>query len=121
MKIFRLLCTVTLVGLITIPCLARKSINFGGKWNHVKKTIVQELPVKAWVEEDNRLFVSFSNLEVVHITIINSLGKIVYDEFVNTTNQPFLSITFNKVINIDYSICITSDHLDLYGYFDLYK
>lgn len=121
MKIFRLLCLLIIVEVITIPCHAKKSINFGGKWNHIKKSIIQEFPVEAWVEDNNCLSVSFCDLKIVHVIITESSGKIIYDKYVDVTSMTFLFIPFDEVTETDYLICVTDDSFTVYGRFDFYK
>lgn len=117
MKIFRLLCLLIIVEVITIPCHAKKSINFGGKWNHIKKTIIQEPVVKAWIDEQD-IFISFStSLGSVSITIVNMSGKVIYSRVVNTCEVPFWEIRLDNLNKGEYIISIADNMNQITGMF----
>lgn len=65
---------------LTLPCLAKESILLNGKWNKRVKSIIPQLPIRAWIEDNNKdLLLEFSaNLGSIEVIVTNSTGDIIH-------------------------------------------
>lgn len=107
MKAFRKIGCVLLIAALSFPCFAKKRINLEGNWKTVPKSIILNLPIQAWVEDNNKdLLLEFSsNLGTVEVTVTNSAGEVVYKQSVEA--QPSMVISLEEKMEAGYTVTIT--------------
>lgn len=100
---------------LSIPCFAKKDVPLYGEWKGKIKSIIPELPIQAWLEDNNKdLLLEFStNLGTVRVTVTNSEGEVVYEQSVVT--QPSILISLKEEIKEGSSIVITDGDNLVYG------
>lgn len=100
---------------ISIPCFAKKKVELNGNWDGRIKSIIPELPIQAWLEDNNKdLLLEFStNLGTVQVTVTNSEGEVVYEQSVVT--QPSILISLDKEVKEGSTIVITDGDNLVYG------
>lgn len=94
MNTIRKLGSLTLVLAISLPCFAKKKVEFKGNFNKQVKTSTSEFPICGWVEDNNKdLLLEFStNLGTVQVTVTNSEGEIVYNQSIVTKPSVIISL-----------------------------
>lgn len=109
--------SVVLVLFFTLPCFANKSIAFKGHWNADIKSLNPQLPVQAWVEDNNKdLLLEFShNIGVICVTITNSMGEKFYSQSVDTKSISSVVISVEEIRRGDI-LSITGGNNVVYGY-----
>lgn len=117
MNAIRKLGSLILVLAISLPCFAKKKVEFKGDFNKWVKTSTSELPVRGWVEDNNKdLLLEFSiNLGTVQVTVTNSAGEVVYNQSVVT--KPSVVISLDKETKGETTISITDGENLIYGIF----
>lgn len=115
MKTLRNVGCLFLMLALSTPCFAKKEVKMDGKWNKRPKSITSELPIQAWLEDNNKdLLLEFStNLGTVRVTVTNSEGEIVYEQSVVT--QPSILISLDKEVKEGSTIVITDGDNLVYG------
>lgn len=69
-----------LVLAFTLPCFAEKEVALSGQWGKSFKSIIPQLPIRAWIEDNNKdLLLEFSsNLGSIEVIVTNSTGDIIH-------------------------------------------
>lgn len=115
MNAIRKLGSLILVLAISLPCFAKKEVEFKGNFNKKLKTSTSEFPIRGWVEDNNKdLLLEFStNLGTVQVTVTNSEGEVVYHQFVVT--KPSVVISLDEEIREGATVSITDGKNLVYG------
>lgn len=115
MKLFKLVSMVIAL-LCAMPCFGKR-INLHGQWKHDKKSIPMDLPMDASIEEASKeLVVNFhEDLGNVCIVVTSSTGEVIYNEKVQTSSMPSLTIPLND--QEEGILQITDNFNHLYGEF----
>lgn len=113
-KVLRL----ALVLFFALPCFANKSIAFKGHWNADVKSINPQFPIQTWIEDNNKnLLLEFSyNIGVVNVIIINSEGKEVCSQSVDTKSMSSAIISLEEEMKQGDLLTITDGENIIYGY-----
>lgn len=106
-----------LVLAFTLPCFAKKEVPISGKWNKEIRTIIPQLPIRAWIEDNNKdLLLEFSsNLGILEVTVTNASGKVVYSKSIDTRVSSSTCITLNEEINKGDVLFITDGSNIIHG------
>ncbi len=84
MNIIRKWGSLMLILAISLPCFAKKKVEFKGNWHLSPKSIIPKLP-------------KFStNLGTVQVIVTNSAGEVVYNQSVVT--KPSIGISLNEEV-----------------------
>lgn len=95
----KLLC-IGLILLFALSCFAEtKEVKFVGEWRIVK-SIIPKLPIRAWIEDNNKdLLLEFSsNLGSIEIIVTNSTGDIIHKQSVDTKITSSTIISLNEEV-----------------------
>lgn len=108
---------VVLVLFCILPCFANKSIVFNGHWNADIKSLNPQLPIQAWLEDNNKdLLLKFSrNIGMIYVTVTNSMGEKVYGQSVDIKSTSSVVISVEKFEQGDL-LSITDGNNMVYGY-----
>lgn len=100
---------------LSLPCFARKKIELEAKWSGKVKSIFPQLPINAWVEDNNKdLLLEFStNLGPVEVTVTNSAGEVVYKQSIEAL--PSVVISLEEEVREGCSVIITDGENMIYG------
>lgn len=117
MKYFKLLCIVIAI-LITIPVYCKEHISLYGKWVKSQRSLVNDLPIHAWIEDTNEeLSLSFDkDLGNISVTISDSFGTILYNKIINTNEYSSFIIPI-KNIEGECVLSITDGKNNIFGQF----
>lgn len=112
------LLSIVLILFFVLPCFANKRIVFNGHWNTDVKSIILQLPIKAWVEDNNKdLLLEFShNIGTVYVAVTNSMGEKVYGQSVDTKSMSSIIISVEEVMNQGDILSVTDGDNMVYGY-----
>lgn len=104
---------------LSVPCFAKKKVELKGFWYKNIKTIIPTLPIRAWVEDNNKdLLLEFSsNLGTVEVTVTNSAGEVVYKQSVEA--QPSVVISLEEEMRDGDVLSVTDNGSLLYGMIQL--
>lgn len=107
--------SLMLILTISLPCFAKKKVEFKGNFNKRVKTSTSELPIRGWLEDNNKdLLLEFStNLGTVQVTVTNSMGEVVYNQSVVT--KPSVGISLDEEIKEGSTVSITNGKNLVYG------
>lgn len=83
-----------LVAAFSFPCFAKEEIILRGEWEDRPRSIIPQLPIQAWIEENNKdLLLEFSvNLGFVEVIVTNSEGLVVYDQMIEAKTSAVISL-----------------------------
>lgn len=120
MKYFRFFGIVIITMLMTIPVFAKRSIHFKGNWRRIEKSLENDLPIHAWVEDSTEeLSLSFDkDLGTVYITVTDSFGNQLYYQSLETKDETSLIIPMNGDKG-EYMLSITDGRNKIYGQFSI--
>ena len=115
MKTIKKLGNLILILTISLPCFAKKKVEFKGDFRKWIKTSTSEIPIHGWVEDNNKdLLLEFStNLGTVQVTVTNSEGEIVYNQSIVT--KPSVVISLDEEIREGATVTITDGKNLVYG------
>ncbi len=115
MNAIRKLGSLILILAISLPCFAKKKVEFKGNFNKQVKTSTSELPIRGWLEGNNKdLLLEFStNLGTVQMTVTNSMGEVVYNQSIVT--KPSVVISLNEEVKEGTIVSITDGENFIYG------
>lgn len=101
---------------MTIPVFAKRSILFKGNWCRMTKSLENDLPIHAWIEDGNEeLSLSFDkDLGTVYITVTDSFGNQLYYQSLETKDETSLVIPMNGDKG-EYILSITDGSNRIYG------
>lgn len=104
---------------LSFPCFAKRSIEWGGRWNDRIKSIFPGLPIQAWVEDNNKdLLVEFSaDLGTVEVTVMNRAGEVVYSQYVKAEAMSSTIISLEEEVT-DGVLAITDGENLVHGNFN---
>lgn len=116
MKRAKLLCLVMAM-LCAIPCFGKR-VPINGHWREQKKSIIIDLPFEATFEESsNTLLLNFQDdLGMLHVTITDMEGKVVYNESLVTSEISDLTIPLDGLCDGGV-LSITDGINNVYGNF----
>lgn len=105
---------------VAIPVFARKQINLKGDWNNVTKSLKSELPIHAWVEDDNGHVSLFfeGDLGDVHVTVSDLSGTILYNQIVHANAFSLVTISVKNMVG-ECTLSITDGKNLVLGEFSL--
>ena len=97
------------------PCFAKKTVRLKGKWKAETKSISPELPMCAWVEDNNKsLLVEFSSyLGTVEVTVTDQLGDVIYQQSIET-DAPIV-ISLDREVQVGDVLSVTDGSNLVYG------
>lgn len=109
MGTLKLLFVIFVFSVISLPCFAERKIEMIGDWDGRKKTIPQELPIKASIEDSSKeLSLQFSeNLGPVNVTVMHASGEVVYNQIVETGSLSSFVIHLNFIEEGECTLSIT--------------
>lgn len=109
MGTLKLLFVIFVFSVISLPCFAERKIEMIGDWDSRKKTIPQELPIKASIEDSSKeLSLQFSeNLGPVNVTVTHASGEVVYNQIVETGSLSSFVIHLNFIEEGECTLSIT--------------
>ena len=115
MNAIRKLGSLILVLAISLPCFAKKRVEFKGNFDKKVKFITSECPICGWLEDNNKdLLLEFStNLGTVQVTVTNSEGEVVYKQSIAT--KPSVVISLEEEIGEGATVSITDGKNLVYG------
>lgn len=121
MKYFRFLGIVIITMLMTIPVFAKRSILFKGDWCRMTKSLENDLPIHACVEDSNEeLSLSFDkDLGTVYITVTDSFGNQLYYQSLEIKDETSLVIPINGNKG-EYILSITDGRNIICSQFSIY-
>lgn len=119
MKYLKLLLIMIAV-LITIPVYSKSRIYFYGKWTTSQRSQIKDLPIHAWIEDNNEELSLFfdNNLGIVYITITDSFGKVLCNQTVDTSEIPSFIISMDNIEG-ECILSITDGKNQIYGQFSI--
>ena len=119
MKYFKLLCIVIAI-LIAIPVYCKERILLYGKWAQSQRSLVNDLPIHAWVEDgDKQLLLFFDNkLGDIYVTISDLFGTIQYNQVVSTNESSSFTIPI-KDMEGECTLSITDGKNNIFGQFSI--
>lgn len=122
MKALKLLLVVIILLISSNPCFARRKIDVNGRWDRKHKSITQELPLKASIEDSSKelSLQFFENLGTVYVTVINASGEVVYNQSVETEVVSSFVIHLDSVEKGEYMLSVTDGANEIYGEFSNY-
>lgn len=108
MQKYRLLFIVVAL-LVSLPCFAKRQVKLMGDWIRVVRSIVPNLPIQAWVEDNGKdLLLEFSaKLGTVQVTVSNQKGEIVYSQSVEADAMTSVMVPLDKPMEEGYLLSIT--------------
>lgn len=117
MKALKLLLVVIIFLISSNPCFAERKVELNGDWDGRKKSIVQELPLKASIEDSSKelSLQFFENLGTVYVTVINASGEIVYNQSVETEAVSSFVIHLDSVEKGEYMLSVTDGANEVHG------
>lgn len=121
MQKYRLLFIVVAL-LVSLPCFAKKPVLLRGTWGKGLKSIVPNLPIQAWVEDNGKdLLLEFSaKLGTVQVTVSNQKGEIVYRQSVEADAMSSVMVPLDKPMEEGYLLSITDGKNVVYGNIIIY-
>lgn len=120
MKYFRFLGIAIIAILMIIPVFAKRDIHLKGDWRKIKRSLVTELPIHAWVEDSyEHIFLFFEDdLGDVHVTVSDSSGKILYDQVIHTNESSSATIPI-KDMEGECMLSVTDGKNHVFGEFSI--
>lgn len=107
--------------LITTSVYSKRNINLSGKWHKIRKSLENELPIQAWIEDNNEHVSLFfeDNLGNVYVTVSDSSGTILYDQVIHTDEFSSIIIPV-KDMEGECMLSITDGKNHVFGEFSIY-
>lgn len=101
-----------------MPGFAKKPIRLIGKWETKFKSVRHEQLIQAWVEDNSKdILLKFPhNIGVVNVIIINSEGKEVCSQSVDTKSMSSAIISLEEEMKQGDLLTITDGENIIYGY-----
>lgn len=120
MKYLRFLTIVFMVMVTTVSVSASKNIKLNGCWNQTERSLVNGLPIHAWVEDNKEQLSLFfdSDLGYVSVKITDPFGTILYNQVLNTDKSSSFIIPI-KDIERECVLSITDSKNTVYGQFSI--
>lgn len=105
---------------ITISGFGHKHVRFHGSWDRLSKSITKDLPIHAWIEDNNEEISLFfdNNLGTVFITITDSFGNVLCNQTVDTSKMPSFIIPMNNIKG-ECILSITDGKNQIYSQFSI--
>ena len=120
MKHFRFLGIAIISLLIAIPVFAKSPICLKGKWDKVERSLEMNLPIHAWVEDNNEHISLFfeDDLGDFYVTVSDSSGKILYNQVIHTNESSSVTIPV-KDVEGDCMLSVTDGKNRVFGEFSI--
>lgn len=115
----KILCIIAAL-FITTSGFCHKPVKFRGSWDRINKSITKNLPIHAWIEDNNEELSLFfdNNLGIVYITITDSFGKVLCNQTVDTSEIPSFIISMDNIEG-ECILSITDGKNQIYGQFSI--
>lgn len=106
--------------MFTVSVYSKQHVHLGGRWDKVQRSLVNDLPIQAWVEDGNeQLSLFFENdLGDVHVTVSDSSGAILYDQIIHTNESSSVTIPV-KDVEGDCMLSVTDGKNHVFGEFSI--
>lgn len=106
--------------LITVSVYSKQNIHFNGHWHRIERSLINDLPIKAWVEDSNEHLILFfkDNLGDVCVTVSGPSGPILYDQVIHTNEFASLTIPV-KDMEGECTLSITDGKNNIFGQFSI--
>lgn len=119
-KYFRFLVTIIFLIMFTVSVYSKQYVHFGGRWDKVQRSLINDLPIKAWVEDDNEHLTLFfkDNLGDVCVTVSDSSGTILYDQVIYTDESSSVTIPI-KDMEGECILSVTDGKNHVFGEFSI--
>ncbi|MCL3852131.1 DUF3244 domain-containing protein [Parabacteroides sp. GYB001] len=119
MRNVKVLLIMMLALFVTMPAFALRQIRFKNYWIRKAKSFSAQFPIVAYIEDDDKtLHLQFlENLGDVTVCVKDESGNVVYDQLIETVNDPSLVIPmFSQKGN--YIISVSNEYNNVEGEFD---
>lgn len=106
--------------MFTVSVYSKQYVHLGGRWDKVQRSLINDLPIQAWVEDGNEHLILFfkDNLGDVCVTVFDSSGTIMYDQVIHTNE--FASVTIPvKDMEGECTLSITDGKNNIFGQFSI--
>lgn len=105
------------IAALALPCSAKRNILMKGIWPTNQRSIVPNLPIQAWVEDNGKdLLLEFSaKLGTVQVTVSNQKGEIVSRQSVEADAMSSVMVPLDKPMEEGCVISITDGVNVVYG------
>lgn len=106
--------------LIVVPAYCKNRIYFYGKWATSQRSLTKDLPIHAWIEDNNEeISLFFDNkLGTVYITMTDSFGNVLFSQTVDTAETPSFIISMNNTKG-ECMLSITDGKNQIYSHFSI--
>lgn len=103
--------------IFTLPSFAKKPIFLSGQWDRDARSIIPQLPIRAWIEDNNKdLSLEFSSyLGTIEVTVTSPTDDIIHKQSVDTKVAPSTIISLSENIDPNDIIYITDGNNIIYG------
>ena len=119
-RYFRFLVTIIFLIMFTVSVYSKQYVHLGGRWDKVQRSLINDLPIQAWVEDGNEPLILFfkDNLGDVCVTVSDSSGTILYDQVIHTNEFASIMIPVEDMEG-ECMLSITDGKNNIFGQFSI--